>query len=102
VPALDLGVNGAILAIALFAGPTVRLMMSAYRDGRTDEALAIQTRLVPLAVDIGAALGPAGIKTAMSMAGLKGGPTRSPLQPVTPEERAIVAARLESAGVLPT
>ncbi len=102
VPALDAGVAGAILAIALYAGPTVRLMIDAYRAGRRDEAAALQVRLAPIAADIGGALGPAGIKAAMAMAGLKGGPVRSPLLPLTAEESALVHQRLESAGVLPT
>lgn len=102
VPALDAGAAGAILAIALYAGPTVRLMVDAYRAGRRDEAAALQVRLAPIAADIGGALGPAGIKAAMEMAGLKGGPTRGPLLPVTAEELAMVRTRLESAGVLPT
>ena len=102
VPALDAGVAGAILAIALYAGPTVRLMLDAYRAGRRDEAAALQVRLAPIAADIGGALGPAGIKAAMTMVGLKGGPTRSPLLAVTADEHAMVHTRLESAGVLPT
>jgi 4-hydroxy-2-oxoglutarate aldolase len=44
-------------------------------------------------------MGPAGIKAAMNMAGLHGGPTRSPLLPVVGDERAIVRARMESVGL---
>jgi 4-hydroxy-2-oxoglutarate aldolase len=102
VPALRAGASGAILAIALYAGPAVRLMFDAVREGRIDEAAAMQVRLAPIATDIGGALGPAGIKAAMTLAGLRGGATRSPLLPVTAEELATVKARLESAGVLPT
>jgi len=102
VPALDAGVAGALLAIALYAGPTVRLMIDTYLSGGRDEAARIQVRIAPIATDIGGALGPAGIKAAMDMVGLHGGPTRSPLLPVTPEESATIRARLESAGVIPT
>ena len=102
VPALDAGVAGALLAIALYAGPTVRLMIDTYLSGGRDEAAKIQVRIAPIATDIGGALGPAGIKAAMDMVGLHGGPTRSPLLPVTPEESATIRARLESAGVIPT
>ncbi|MEO7521374.1 MAG: dihydrodipicolinate synthase family protein [Gemmatimonas sp.] len=102
VPALDGGAAGAILAIALYAGPAVRLMVDAYRTGNRDEAARIQVLLAPLALDIAAAMGPAGIKAAMGMVGLKGGPTRSPLLPLTADEAAIVRARLESGGLMPT
>ena len=102
VPAVGAGASGAILAIALYAGPAVRLMYDAARTGKTVEAAAMQVRLAPIATDIGGALGPAGIKAAMDLVGLHGGPPRSPLLPVTAEERAVIRARLESAGVLPT
>lgn len=102
VPALNAGAAGAILAIALYAGPAVRLMVDAARAGRATEAAAMQVRLAPIATDIGGAMGPAGIKAAMDLVGLHGGPTRSPLLPVSAEELAIIRARLESAGVLPT
>ncbi len=102
VPALNAGASGAILAIALYAGPAVRLMVDAARAGRATEAAAMQVRLAPIATDIGGAMGPAGIKAAMDLVGLHGGPTRSPLLPVSAEELVIIRARLESAGVLPT
>ena len=102
VPALKAGASGAILAPALFAGPAIRLMYDAARAGRAEEAAAMQVRLAPLATDIGAAFGPAGIKAAMTLVGLRGGTSRSPLLPLTDQERAVVKARLESTGVLPT
>jgi 4-hydroxy-2-oxoglutarate aldolase len=102
VPAINAGASGAILAIGLYAGPAVRLMFDAARAGRTEEAAAMQVKLAPIATDIGGALGPSGIKAAMDLVGLKGGPTRGPLLPLSADELATVRARLESAGVLPT
>lgn len=102
VPALNAGASGAILALALYAGPAVRLMFDAARAGRATDAAAMQVVLAPIATEIGGALGPAGIKAAMDLVGLHGGPTRSPLLPVSSDEVATIRARLESAGVLPT
>lgn len=102
VPALQAGASGAILAPALFAGPAVRMMFDVARNGRAEEALAMQVRMAPLATDIGGAFGPAGIKAAMDMVGLHGGATRGPLLSLSNDERAIVHARLASAGVLPS
>jgi 4-hydroxy-2-oxoglutarate aldolase len=99
VPALEAGVAGAILAIALYAGPLVRTMVDQWRGGERDAAADLQKKLVPLATDIAGAMGPAGIKAAMNMAGLHGGPTRSPLLPVVGDELAIVRARMESVGL---
>ena len=101
VAALESGAAGAILAIALYAGPMVLAMHAAHKSGDQVSAVALQMKLVPLATDIAAAFGPAGIKAAMDLVGLQGGAPRSPLQPVTDEERAIISARLETAGLLP-
>ncbi len=101
VPALAAGASGAILAIALYAGPLVREMVDAFRAGDVDGATVLQARLAPLATDIAGAMGPAGIKAALDLVGLKGGAPRSPLLAATAEEQAIVRARLETAGLLP-
>lgn len=99
-PALAAGASGAILAIALYAGPAVRRMVDTFRAGDHDGAAAMQATLAPLATDIAGAMGPAGIKAAMDLVGLYGGPTRSPLLPVSAEELATVRARLTGAGLL--
>jgi len=101
VPALAAGAAGAILAIALYAGPLVRKMVNAFRAGDVDGATALQARLAPLATDIAGAMGPAGIKAALDLVGLHGGAPRSPLLSANADERAIVRARLETAGLLP-
>ena len=75
-------------------------MHNAQRSGDAATANALQLRLAPLAGDIGGALGPAGIKAAMDLVGLAGGAPRSPLQPLTSDERATVRARMETAGLI--
>jgi 4-hydroxy-2-oxoglutarate aldolase len=100
VPALTAGVSGAILAIALYAGPAVRRMVDTFRAGDHGAAAAMQSTLTPLATDIAGAMGPAGIKAAMDFVGLHGGPTRAPLLPVSAEELETVRERLAGAGLL--
>ena len=100
VPALAAGASGAILAIALYAGPMVRRMVDLFRAGDRDAAAAVQATLAPLAMDIAGAMGPAGIKAAMDLVGLSGGPTRAPLLPVSAEELETTRARLAGAGLL--
>ena len=102
VSALKKGAAGAILAIALFAGPTGLAMYDAIRAGDDVTATALQIKMLALATDVGGALGPAGLKAAMDLVGLQGGAPRSPLQPLTDEERATVRSRMESAGLLPS
>jgi 4-hydroxy-2-oxoglutarate aldolase len=101
VPALAAGASGAILAIALYAGPLVRQMVDAFHAGDVDGATVLQARLAPLATDIAGAMGPAGIKAALDLVGLNGGAPRSPLLAAKADEVAIVRARLETAGLLP-
>ncbi len=100
VPALSAGASGAILAIALYAGRAVRQMVDACNAGEHDLAAALQLRLGPAATDIAGAMGPAGIKAAMDMVGLKGGEPRRPLLSVVGDELETVRARLGSAGLL--
>lgn len=99
--AIHQGARGAILAIALYAALPVRAMMDAALDGRDAEAAQLQMPLVPLATDIAAAFGPAGIKAAMDLVGLDGGAPRSPLLSLEAAERAKVEAALHAAGLLP-
>jgi 4-hydroxy-2-oxoglutarate aldolase len=99
--ALGLGADGAILAVALFAPGHALALVEAYRTGRRADAAAAQAALLPLARDVAAALGPAGLKCAMELCGLDGGPPRPPLRPCTVDERLQVAAALGAAGVPP-
>jgi len=75
-------------------------MVDACNAGEHDLAAALQLRLGPAATDIAGAMGPAGIKAAMDMVGLKGGEPRRPLLSVVGEELETVRARLGSAGLL--
>jgi len=100
VPALAAGAHGAILAVALYAGKLVRTMVDDFRAGRVDDATALQAKIGPLAVEIAGAMGPAGIKAAMSLMGLAGGAPRSPLLPVSDDELATIRARLQVSGLL--
>ena len=97
--ALAQGVSGGILAVSLFAPALALGVDEAARRGDRAAAEALQTRLVPLARDIVAALGPAGLKHAMELVGLAGGAPRSPLLPLDAAERDAVSAALNVAGV---
>jgi 4-hydroxy-2-oxoglutarate aldolase len=81
--ALQMGAMAGILAVSLFAP---RLTTAVYDAAiRKDAATAdsLQARLTPLAKTIVGELGPAGVKAAMDVVGLKGGAPRSPLQPLS-------------------
>jgi 4-hydroxy-2-oxoglutarate aldolase len=97
--ALAHGASGGILAVSLFAPALALGVDDAARRGDRAAAETLQARLVPLARDIVAALGPAGLKYAMEQVGLAGGAPRAPLLPLDAQEREAVRAALAAAGV---
>lgn len=98
--AIAAGAKGAILAIALYAGAATRAMVNAALAGDSTSAAQQQATLLPLAREIAAAFGPAGLKAAMDLVGLDGGAPRPPLLPTSSAEQQAVRAVLMDAGVL--
>jgi 4-hydroxy-2-oxoglutarate aldolase len=80
--ALALGVRGGILAVALFAAELSLAVRDAMQQGKPNEAVELQARLTPLALQIVGKMGVAGVKSAMDAVGLRGGVTRLPLLPL--------------------
>ena len=94
--ALELGASGGILAVACFAVPLVREVYAALQRGDRATAVRAQEALVPLAREIVGTYGPAGVKAAMQIVGLRGGSVRMPLQDLTEAEVAHVRALLQA------
>ncbi|HUF28993.1 MAG TPA: dihydrodipicolinate synthase family protein [Gemmatimonadaceae bacterium] len=99
--ALARGSRGGILAVALFAAPLTMAVLERHDAGDAAGAARAQEPLIPLAARIVGALGVAGVKAALDVAGYAGGPVRSPLLPLEPSQRDEVAALMErSRGTL--
>ncbi len=99
--ALNMGVVGGILAVALFA-PELTLEVARYAAIRREpEASEAQRRLTPLAMEIVARLGIPAVKVAMQRVGLHGGPVRMPLRDSTPNEIAQIDDVLREAAIAP-
>jgi 4-hydroxy-2-oxoglutarate aldolase len=79
VPALEAGARGGILAVSLFAPALSLQMYDAFMRGDLAAANEAQVVMKPLAVEIVAGFGVAGVKTACDVAGLRGGSVRRPL-----------------------
>ena len=80
--ALQMGARAGILAVSQFAP---ELSLAVYEAmSRKDFAAgeAFQSRLSPLAKEIVGDMGIAGVKAALDVVGLRGGPTRAPLLPL--------------------
>jgi 4-hydroxy-2-oxoglutarate aldolase len=81
--AVQMGARAGILAVSLFAPSLATAIYDAAMRKDFATADALQARLTPVAKVIVGELGPAGVKAAMDIVGLKGGQPRSPLQPLS-------------------
>lgn len=99
-PALCVGCDGAVLALAAVAPDACVAMVTLVREGRVDEARALQSRLLPLARSIGGQHGVPGLKAALTLLGYAGGHPRPPLRPVAPQTIDVLRAQLEALGLL--
>lgn len=97
--ALELGAVGGILAVACYASSTAVAVRDAFARGDRGAAGAAQEVLTPLNKEIVTTLGVPGIKAAMDVAGLAGGPVRPPLMDLGERERARVAVLLNGVGL---
>jgi 4-hydroxy-2-oxoglutarate aldolase len=89
--AIALGARGGILGVALFRGVESVEIHALASGGDHGAAETAQAALTPAAREIVGGLGVPGVKAAMDMVGLYGGPVRSPLMPLGDSDRARVA-----------
>ncbi|HTR77015.1 MAG TPA: dihydrodipicolinate synthase family protein [Gemmatimonadaceae bacterium] len=98
--ALESGARGGILGVALFAPTPAVDVFTAVRAGDAETGARLQERLTPLNATIVSELGVAGVKAALTLVGLAGGPLRPPLMALPPEQVARVATVLRSAELV--
>ncbi len=95
-PALCLGADGGILAVANVTPRVCCMIEKAYKDGDFTAALNLHQLLSPLAAMVTSRWGVPALKAAMEMAGLPGGEVRSPLTDLDdPEIKAALEYQLE-------
>ncbi len=99
--ALELGAAGAVAAVGCFAARSLAEIGAAFRRADRAGAGAIQERMAPLHREIVSRRGVAGVKAAMDLVGLAGGPVRPPLRDLAASEREAVGRLLGDAGVQP-
>jgi dihydrodipicolinate synthase/N-acetylneuraminate lyase len=97
--ALEMGAVGGVLAAACFAAPLAVRVFTAFERKDRAAAGAAQEILTPINKEIVSQMGIPGIKVAMDVAGLTGGPVRPPLQDLGSRERARLADLLREAGI---
>lgn len=95
--ALELGGAGAIAAVGCFAAAATVEIGRLFAAGDRVRAGAAQERVAPLHRRIVSERGVAGVKAAMDLVGLAGGPVRPPLVDLSERERKQVAGFLRKA-----
>lgn len=98
--ALELGAEGGILAVANFATALALEVWDGFAAGDRARAGAAQERLVPINKATVGERGAPGVKAAMDLVGLAGGPVRPPLADLGAAERERIAGLLREGGVL--
>lgn len=97
--ALELGAAGGIVALGLLAPAECARILRAFQTGETREAGQLQTRLAPVHAGVVARHGARGVKTALDLLGMAGGPPRAPLLPVAAREAREIGELLRNAGL---
>jgi 4-hydroxy-2-oxoglutarate aldolase len=98
--ALVMGGIGGVLSIANFAPEACCRVYDLWQAGKLEEARTEQYRLMTLNQKVSGKFGVAGVKAAMDLAGFYGGPPRSPLIPLTVEDKKKLHADLLASGFL--
>jgi 4-hydroxy-tetrahydrodipicolinate synthase len=100
MPFLELGATGGILVYTHVVGRRVRALVTRFRDGDLDGARATDAELRPVIEALAVTTNPIPVKAALTMLGHDVGGLRLPLVEATGEEKAVIRAALERAGVL--
>jgi len=98
-PALEAGAAGGVVSVGLLAPAACVDLMNAFEAGRSVEAGRLQERIGPLHKAVVGKGGIAGIKAALDLLGLYGGPVRAPLLPLSDRDRTKVEQALSAAGL---
>lgn len=99
-PALCIGVRGAVMALANCCPRECVQVQTLYGEGEYTEALALYKRMFPVNACVTGKLGVPALKHACDCLGFEGGHPKSPLLPLTEEQRGQVEGILHRAQVL--
>jgi len=96
---LAVGVVGAVAALANVAATALDALLQTFLAGDLHQARAIQARLLEANAAVTSRYGVPGLKAAMDLIGMYGGPPRMPLLPLEEAERDLVREALVGAGI---
>lgn len=100
LPALAVGGVGGVMALASVAPRELHEILTSFEHGDLARAKEIQLRLIAPNAAVTSQFGIAGLKAAVEMIGMYGGPVRPPLLPLEPAQREELRRILEKAALL--
>ncbi len=95
LPALSIGMEAGIFALANCAPNTCVKLQTFYEQGRVEEARELYRKIYLLNQAVTARWGVAGLKEACTILGYQGGRVRSPLQNISEEEVQVIQQLIE-------
>jgi len=101
LPSLMLGAVGGVCALANVLGDQVVQLHALYKEGKMDEALELQRKLIAPNGMVTRGHGVPGLKATLDWYGYYGGPLRSPLQPVSQSAADIIKQSFNASGFNP-
>ena len=99
LPFLELGGKGGVFVFTHVVGQQVKELIGRFNEGDRDGARAIAREIEPVIEALAVTTNPIPVKAALNMLGHDVGGLRLPLLEATDDERKIVRAGLEQAGV---
>jgi 4-hydroxy-2-oxoglutarate aldolase len=100
LPALSVGAVGGVMALAAVAPHQLSELNRYFDRGDLKKAREIQLGLIPANAAVTTKFGIPGLKAAMDLIGMYGGPVRPPLLPLEQREKDEVERILREAGIL--
>ena len=100
LPALSVGAEGGVMALASIAAGQLADIMEKFDRGDLDMAREIQMRLIPANAAVTKGFGIPGLKAAMDFIGMYGGPVRPPLLDLNAKQRTELEGIMRETGIL--
>ena len=101
LPALSVGAVGGVMALAAVAPHALNEVVDRFHKGDVKRAREIQLRLIPANAAVTTRFGIPGLKAALDLKGMYGGPVRPPLLPLGEEQMEALDKTLREARILP-
>ena len=97
--ALSMGACGGTMAASILYPNTCRKIYNSFHENNMKEAMELQSKLLPVSDALTRRFGVPGLKAALDSKGMKGGPCRSPLLPVSDEVKKEIIKILDNSGL---